>query len=189
VSSFVSGGGLPSGIITHPDPLTAEQSAGLQEQWVTARMSSMGLPAVLSGGVEFTPTQQSPAEMGVVDLARMTESRLAILLGVPPFLVGLPSGGDSMTYSNVQQVTIHHWRAGLSTKASPVMAALSGWALPRRTTVEVNRDEYVKPDLLERAQAEQIYVGIGALSPEEVREMERFGIAAPSTTLTSGVMQ
>ena len=91
---FVGGGALPSGIITHPDPLSAEQAAGLQEQWVNARMSTMGLPAVLSGGVEFTPTQQSPAEMGVVELAQMTESRIAVLLRVPPFLMGLPSGGD-----------------------------------------------------------------------------------------------
>jgi HK97 family phage portal protein len=189
ISSFVGGGGLPSGIITHPDPLTAEQAVGLQEQWINARMSTMGLPAVLSGGVEFTATQQSPAEMGVVELAQMTESRIAVLLRVPPFLMGLPSGGDSMTYSNVNSVFDYFWRSGLKARAAPVMNALSGWALPRGTTVEVNRDEFVRPGPLERAQTWQILVGLGVLTVEQVQEIERFAIAAPSTTLTAGVLQ
>ena len=53
------------------------------------------------------------------------------------------------------------------------MAALSGWALPRGTTVELNRDAYVQPGPLERAQTEQILVGIGAMCVDEVREVER----------------
>jgi HK97 family phage portal protein len=188
ISSFVGGGALPSGIITHPDPLSSEQAAGLQEQWVNARMSSMGLPAVLSGGVEFTATQQSPAEMGVVELAQMTESRIAVLLRVPPFLMGLPSGGDSMTYSNVNSVFDYFWRSGLKSRAAPVMNALSGWALPRGTTVEVNRDEFVRPGPLERAQTWQILISLGVLTVEQVQEIERFAVAAPSSTLTSGVL-
>ena len=46
-----------------------------------------------------------------------------------------------------------HWQAGLKPKADPVVAAISGWALPRGTDLEVNRDEYVRPGPLERAQA------------------------------------
>ena len=69
-----------------------------------------------------------------------------MLLGVPPFLVGLPSGGDSMTYSNVTALFDYHWRAGLRPKAQTVMAALSGWLLPRGTGVELNRDAYVQPE-------------------------------------------
>jgi hypothetical protein len=48
-----------------------------------------------------------------VELSQWNESRIAVLLGVPPFLMGLPSGGDSMTYSNVQSLFDYHWRAGL----------------------------------------------------------------------------
>ena len=71
----------------------------------------------------------------------------------------------------------------------PVVEALSGWALPRGTTVEVNRDEFVRPGPLERAQTWQILVGLGVVTVEQVQEIERFTIAAPSTTLTSGVLQ
>ena len=93
-----------------------------------------------------------PSDMALVELAQLNESRIAVLLGVPPFLVGLPSGGDSMTYSNVTSLFDYHWRAGLRPKAHAVMAALSAWLLPRGTTIEVNRDEYVQPGPYERAQ-------------------------------------
>jgi hypothetical protein len=86
-----------------------------------------------------------PEKMALVDLEKHNESRIAIALGVPPFLVGLPGGGDSMTYSNVSQTFDFHWRMGLRPKAQTVMAALSGWLLPRQTRVELNRDEYVQP--------------------------------------------
>ena len=70
------------------------------------------------------------------------------------------------------------------------MAALSNWLLPRGTTVELNRDEYVRPGPLERAQTWQIlHDQLGVLSVDEVREIERFSNAAPSPTLTSGVLQ
>ena len=86
--------------------------------------------------------------MALVDLAQLTGSRIAVLLGVPPFLVGLRRGGDCMTYANVSSIFDYHWRAGLRPKAQAVMAGLSQWLLPRGTAVEVNRDAYVQPDPL-----------------------------------------
>jgi HK97 family phage portal protein len=189
IANFVGGGAVPSGIITHPNALTAEQSAALQDQWLSARSAMMGLPAVLSGGVEFEATQQSPAQMGMVDLAQMTESRIAVLLRVPPFLMGLPSGGDSLTYTNVQSIFDYFWRSGLKPRADPVVAALSGWALPRGTVVEVNRDEFVRPGPYERAQTWQILVGLGVLSVEQVQEIERFNNTGAAPPLSSGVLQ
>ena len=193
---LAASGGIPNAVLKHPSNLNATQAADLQAAWVTARMSTMGLPAVLSGGIEFELLQMSPKDMALLELSQWNEARIAILLGVPPFLMGLPSGGDSMTYSNVQALFDYHWRAGLRPKATPVMAALSGWLLPRGTTVEVNRDEYVKPGPLERAQTWQILTnlrdpasGEPVLTIAQVQELERYANAAPSQTLTSGVLQ
>jgi HK97 family phage portal protein len=167
-------GGVLSSILTHPDELTAAQSAALQQQWIDARNANLGAPAVLSGGVSWETVQLNPEQMALVDLSKWNESRVAVLLGVPPFLVGLPSGGDSMTYSNVVSLFDYHWRASLRPKASAVMGALSGWALPRGTTVELNRDAYIQPDPYTRAQTEQIYATLGVLSTDEIRAVERF---------------
>jgi hypothetical protein len=117
------------------------------------------------------------------------------MLGVPPHLVGLPSGGDSMTYANVSAIFDYHWRAGLRPKAQTVMSALSGFLLPRGTRVELNRDEYVQPGPYERAQTAQILNGIvdpatgqPALSVAEIRQAERLDETAPQD-LTAGVLR
>jgi len=189
-SRVVESGGVPYYVITHPEELTATQAAALQSQWWESRMNSLGMPAILSGGIEIEQLQISPEDMALLDLSRYTDSRIAVLLGVPPFLVGLPSGGDSMTYSNVEALFDYHWRAGLKPKVDPVVAALSQWALPRGTDVELNRDEYVRPGPLERAQVYDILTRIGAITPDEVRQLERFVISgrAPVTLTPAEVL-
>ena len=98
-SRVVEGGGVPYYVIKHPDDLTAVQIADLQGQWWQSRMNNLGMPAVLSGGVELETLQINPDDMALLDLSKHTESRISVLLGVPPFLVGLPTGADSMVYS------------------------------------------------------------------------------------------
>jgi HK97 family phage portal protein len=181
---LASSGGVPNSVLIHPQRLTAEKAAALQQQWVTARMSSLGLPAVLSGGVDFKTLSFSPKDLALMDLANWNEARIAVLLGVPPFCVALPSGGDPMTYSNVSSIFDYRWRAGLRPMAQTVMAAMSYWALPRGTTIELNRDEFVRPGPLERAQTAEIFTRIGAETVDEVRDQERFGITMPNSTLT-----
>jgi phage portal protein BeeE len=36
----------------------------------------------------------NPKDMALLELLTWNDSRIAVMLGVPPFLVGLPSGGD-----------------------------------------------------------------------------------------------
>ena len=182
-ATVISSGGVPYYALTHPQELTASQIADLQNQWWTSRMNNLGMPAVLSGGVGIEQMQMSPEDMALLDLSRYTDSRIATLLGVPPFLVGLPSGGDSMTFSNVTSLFDYHWRAGLRPKVAPVVHALSQWVLPRGTNVEVNRDEYVRPDPYTRAQTWDILIRNQVLTPEDVAQLERFVISGqPSST-------
>lgn len=192
-TNFALSGGVPPSIIKHPDELTDTQVNDLLDQWVTSRMSRMGLPAVLSGGVEWEATGINPIQSAMVELEGFQESRVAVLLGVPPFLLGLPTGGDSMTYSNVTSLFDYHWRAGLKPKADRLMSALAGWLTPRGTGLEVNRDEYVRPGPLERAQTWQILIAIGVLSIDEVRAIERFAnlgiVSTQGAPLTTGVLQ
>lgn len=190
---FAAAGGVPSSILTHPEELSAKQAADLQTQWVKARASSLGEPAVLSGGVTYEAIQVNPKDMALLELSQWTQARIAVMLGVPPFLVGLPSGGDPMTYSNVTALFDYHWRAGLRPKAQTVMAGLSEWLLPRGTNVEVNRDAYVQPEPLARAQTAEIFnrikdpQGNAVLSVEEIRRNERFSDQPIEEAGVSGV--
>jgi HK97 family phage portal protein len=190
-SNLAAGGGVPAYVIKHPANLTKDQADDLRDQWWQSRIANLGVPAVLSGGVDLEVLQFSPSDMALLELSQWNESRIAVLLGVPPFLVGLPSGGDSMTYSNVSSLFDYHWRAGLRPKAGAVMAALSGWALPRGTGCELNRDEYVRPSLPERVQAYSVLHSIvdndgPAITVEEIRTAERLDGLDAAVALTGG---
>jgi hypothetical protein len=99
-----------------------------------------------------------------------------------------------MTYSNVNAIFDYHWRASLRPKAAAVMGALSGWALPRGTTVELNRDAYIEAEPLQRAQTVQILNNIRdqqgnpVLSVDEIRQAERFDQTS-TADLHQGVMR
>jgi hypothetical protein len=54
------------------------------------------------------------------------------------------------------------------------MAALSGWLLPHGTGIELNRDEYIRPGMFERAQAYSMLIASQVLTPGEVRVAERY---------------
>ena len=182
-TELAMGGGIPYYALTVQRRLSKTEADDLLEQWWQSRRDNLGKPAILSGGVDAKQLQLSPQDMALLDLAQFNEARIAVDLGVPPFLVGLPTP-DSMTYSNVSQIFDFHDRASLRSLATHVMAALSGWLLPRRQALEMNRDEYSRPAFNERTGAYVQLVQNGILSPDEVRTMERFTGEAPAQALT-----
>jgi phage portal protein BeeE len=181
VSGLVESGIAPPYYIHTEKPLTKEQTIAALDGYIATRADRPGEPAMMTGGADLkAPPTKSAKEMALVELAQFTESRIATLLGVPPFLVGLPSGGDSLTYSNVSQLFDFHERASLGPKVGAVAAALSRWALPRGTLFDLNRDSYTRPPATDRATYYKTLWEMEAITPEEVRTMERMnGDIAP----------
>lgn len=167
-------GGIPWAVIKYPRRASRKQMQQMQADWLEARRSALGAPAVMADGAELEVVANSPKDMALSEMSRFNDSRICVLLGVPPFLMALPAG-DSMTYSNVSSIFDYHWRAGLRPKAADVTANLSGWLLPRGSTLELDRDEYVRPGELERAQTYEILTRIGAITADDVRREERIG--------------
>jgi HK97 family phage portal protein len=187
VREVVKTGGVPDYTLETDQELEPDDAQDLLAQWVASRQQHLGAPAVLDKNVSLkTHMAMSPKDMAMLEIAQFTEARIAVALGVPPFLVGLPSGGDSMTYSNVSQIFDFHDRASLRPKATAVMSALSGWALPSTQRAELNRDEYSRPSFETRAEAWVKLVGAGIVSVEEVRMAERLTGQAPTAALTGG---
>jgi len=176
-------GGIPWGVLTAPGNLNDTQAMDLRTAFVNARMSAMGAPAVLSGGVTLTPFMNSPREMALLELRQFDEARISTLLGVPPLLQGLPEGSTSMTYKNAEGIYDFHWRAFLRPKAATIAEAISNWALPSTQSLEFNRDDYVKPNWTERTNGYQILFNIidpatgkRAMTVDEIREAERLAV-------------
>jgi HK97 family phage portal protein len=171
-------GGMPPAVLTSPRRTSREQMRQMQVDWINARRSALGAPAVLSDGVRLEQSPQ-PKDVALAELQRYSESRIANLLGVPPALLGLPTGGDSLTYSTTVQLFDFHWRAHLRPKAQLMTSALSNWLLPRGTWLELDREDYTRPGWLELTQGYGTLVGAGVLSPQDVRTRERWPGQAP----------
>jgi hypothetical protein len=189
VRDMASTGGVPVRTIDAVVPLGEDEARKLQDQYMASRMTNAAAPPVFDSGVKLTDHAPiSPKEMAMLELEQFNESRIAVLLGVPPFLVGLPSGGDSMTYSNVGQLFDFHDRQKLRTLAIHVMSAISYWALPSGQKAELNRDEYSRPSFDQRADALVKLVTAEILSVEEARRAERFqsGDDTPAITAITG---
>lgn len=185
VAEIAETGGVTAEWITVEKQLTKGQATDLQAQYLESRRKNPGAPGVLSGGAALEQAKpMSAKDLALLELTQFTESRIAVKCGVPPFLVGLPTG-DSMTYSNVTSLFDFHDRSSLRPKARTVMSALSGWALPRGQSAELNRDEYSRPALNERAEAYEKLHGIDAITSDEVRTMERLTGAAPDTAASA----
>lgn len=173
--------------------LSQTEGEDLLDRWVESRTRRAGEPALVTGGAKLNQAQSMSArDMTLLELAQFNESRIAILFGVPPFLVGLPSGGDSQTYKNVESLFDFHDRSSLKPTAAAVMSALSQWALPGGQATELNRDEYTQPPLKERAEAYNTLFNIvdedgnRAITVEEIRARERFDGLSSAVSLTGG---
>ncbi len=181
-------GGTPMYWLGLQRTITESEGRDLLDRWIESRAKYAGQPAIVSGGATLNQTKSMNAEdVALLELTHFNEARIAILLGVPPFLLGLASGGGgSITYSNVESLFDFHDRSSLRPKASAVMAALGQWSLPRGEVVEINRDDYTRPGLVDRARAYEIMINSGVMKPEEARAMERLFGSAAATQLSGG---
>lgn len=180
-------GGVPLYWIESDQKLSPAEAQEMQRDFVETRARNLGEPNVFGKGGRIGQAQSMSAkEMALLEISQWNEARIAAKFGVSPIMLALPAGGDSMTYSNVAQLFDFHDRSMLRTLAGSVMPALSRWLLPHGHAVELNRDEYSRPNLLERSQAWKNLVEAGVISPDEVRVMERFNGPAPARSLSGG---
>ena len=189
VRNVAATGGVVAQTLESDQAINDTTAQTIVDRWMESRASNLGAPPVFGAGLKLVDhMQMSPKDMAMLEIAQFTEARIAWLLGVPPTFAALPSG-DSETYKNVSQAFDYHDRLSLRPSASEVMAAMSWWALPRGTTLELNRDEYSRPAFAERADAWVKLVAAGMVSVDEYRAAERFTGEAPTVAavaLTGG---
>lgn len=192
VRDTVGVGGVVLQTLETEQELSPQDADDLLHQWVKTRGEHLGYPPVLDNNVKLVDHKSvPPRDMALLELAQFNESRIALLLGVPPFLAGLPvtgGSGDSMTYQNVSQLFDYHDRSALRPYATAVMTPLSNWALPRGQAVELNRDEYTRPSFEARAESWVKLVGAGIISVDEVRQAERLTGSAPALAQTGAAL-
>ena len=167
--------------------LQRSEATDLLEQWIETRTKYAGYPAMLGSGATLNQSRTMDAkEMALLELSQFNESRIAVLLGVPPFLVGLAGASGSLTYSNIADLFDYHDRSGLRPKVRMAMEALSQWALPDGQSAELNRDDYTRLPIDKRYAAYKVGIEAGFITVDEVRAFERLHSEESAQALTGG---
>ena len=186
--SLAETGGVPLYWLGIDRKISQSEATDLMDRWIESRTRYAGHPALVSNGATLHQAKtMNASEISLLEMTQFAEARMAILLGVPPFLVGLPGATGSLTYSNIEQLFGFHDRSSLRPKATAVMAALSGWALPGPQSLELNRDDYTRPSLVDRANSYKTLIECGVLTPDEARAMERLSGEPAASRLTGGM--
>jgi len=86
-----------------------------------------GRPLLLEGGLDWKSMSLSPKDMDFMEAKHAAAREIALALGVPPMLLGIP--GDN-TYSNYQEATRSFWRQTVLPLVTRTAKALSTWLAP-----------------------------------------------------------
>lgn len=110
MQSLLQNSARPSGALASPPErdLTDEQfnrlKTQIDENYAGAR--NAGRPMLLEGGLKWEQMGLSPVDMEIIETKFSSARDVALALGVPPQMLGIP--GDN-TYSNYQEARLAFW--------------------------------------------------------------------------------
>ncbi len=143
----------PSGALVYTSRdgnLTTEQYERLKSELEQGFQGTVnaGRPLLLEGGLDWKSMSLSPKDMDFLEAKNAAAREIALALGVPPMLLGIP--GDN-TYANMAEATRGFWRQTVIPLVGRTSKALSRWLAPAW-----DPDIELRPDL----------DAVEALSPE-----------------------
>ena len=128
-----------------------------------------GRPLLLEGGLDWKAMGLTPKDMDFVEARNAASRDIALALGVPPMMLGIP--GDN-TYSNYQEANRAFWRLTVLPLVSRVAGEFSAWLGPvfgegLRLDIDTDRIEGLA------AERDSLWARVGAagfLTDDEKRE-------------------
>lgn len=169
---------VPPAVLTHPLRLNEKQAGDLQSQWATSVARARAVPAVLSGGITYSPLNVTPRDVELIESRKWNATAIASLFRVPPYMVG-GTTGDSLTYSTVEGEMTRLWVMTLQPMAMRLSRYLESW-LPAGQRLRFNPDALLRSQTLDRFGAHKIALEAGFETVDEVRALEnRAPLPAP----------
>lgn len=171
-SEVYNAGGLPVGVLEADVEMSKAEAEQIKNQFIAANGGRNRTPAILAGGLKFKPLSFNPKDLELIDARQYSAQQVCTIFGVPAFLAGV-AAPNSMTYSNVNQDSVHFARYTLRPWISRIEASLST-LLPRGQEARFTMDALLRADTLTRYQGYEIAIRAGFLTPDEVRDLEDF---------------
>ena len=119
----------PSGALVYTSRdgnLTTEQYDRLKNELAQGFQGAgnAGRPLLLEGGLDWKTMSMSPKDLDFMEAKHGAAREIALALGVPPMLLGIP--GDN-TFANYQEANRTFWRQTVLPLVQRTAAALSEW--------------------------------------------------------------
>ncbi len=118
----------PSGalVYTADGQLTGEQFDRLKQELAQSFQGARnaGRPMLLEGGLDWKAMSLTPRDMDFIDAKNAAAREIALAMGVPPMLLGIP--GDN-TYANYQEANRSFWRQTVLPLVERTARALATW--------------------------------------------------------------
>jgi len=118
----------PSGALVYSSGghLTGEQFDRLKAELETSFQGARnaGRPLLLEGGLDWKAMSLTPRDMDFMEARNAAAREIALALGVPPMLLGIP--GDN-TYANYQEANRNFWRQTVLPLVNRTAKSLSAW--------------------------------------------------------------
>ena len=167
VGAFTAG--VPNGYLKVNAPnLDAAQAEQLKARWMQQHGGRRSI-AVLNATTEFHPLTWSPIDLGASDFARISLAQIALMFGIPAYLLGAPT--DTATYANVESRMIELYQLTLLPWIGRIEAVLDA-QFPRGTSVRVEVDGLLRADTKTRYDTYAVALDKGILTVDEVRALE-----------------
>jgi HK97 family phage portal protein len=162
--------GVPAGYLKTSQPnVTQEQADNLKTRWMAQHGGRRSI-AVLNSTTEFHPLTWSPVDADAADFSRLTLSQIALMFGLPPGMLGGPTG-DTLTYSTNEMRMLELYQLTLLPWIGRIEAVLNA-QLPGGTKPRIEVDGLLRADIKTRMEAYQIGISTGVLTRDEARALE-----------------
>lgn len=178
VGRFYKNNATPQGVLSVPDALSPEAARRLRDDWdaLHAGLDNAAKTAVLEGGTTFQSIDMPLKDQEFIDQRRFSVQDIARIFGVPTYMIGEGSG-DALTYSNVEQQSLHFVQFSLRPWCQRIERALENdgdLALDPNVYVQFNLDALLRADAATRWANYKDAIMAGVLSPNEIRLAENY---------------
>jgi HK97 family phage portal protein len=164
----LNGSGVPSVAVITPTPmLNPELAQQAKDQWVQTFAGPVRAPVILPNGTQVIPLAWSPSDTQLVEARRLSLQDVANMFNLDAFWFGV--GTQGLVYKN----TADQYMNILRTSIEPVLADFEDvWSyawLPRGTDVRFDRQQLLRDDLPNTANALSTLVGAQIITPVQAQ--------------------
>jgi len=174
--SFWANSARPSGVLKHPNRLTAEAAERLRAQWTSSHKTTDARVAILEDGMSFEAMSLPAEDAQLIETLHLGDIRIAQLFRVPPRMLMTGVGDSSLHYSSAEWEAIDFVKWSLRRWLVRIENALlrdpdvfksnglGAMYFPRFDTKEITRG-----DRSGQAATDIALIQAGVLSVDEVR--------------------